>query len=208
MNCCGAESLTAAKPLNFLIPKPFMQYLTKEEIITAAEKIFNAFATVCEGVNEDNFFTKPSPEKWSVAENVQHLIISTNTTTLAYTLPKFIVRWVGGKPNRASRSYEALVNRYKEKLAAGGKASGRFIPKPMQIKYGKQRLLQNWNKAATKFIQALKNTTTESKLDDYLARHPLLGRVTLRELCYFTIYHTEHHLTIINDIVDVKPRNK
>ncbi len=57
---------------------------------------------------------------------------------------------------------------------------------------------QNWNKATIKFIAALKNKTGESKLDDYLARHPLLGRITLRELCYFTIYHTEHHLNIIN----------
>lgn len=182
-----------------------MQYLTKEQIIIAAEKIFGAFSTICEGIDENIFFTRPAAEKWSVAENVQHLVISTNTTTLAYTLPKFIVRWIGSTPNRDSRSYEALVDRYKEKLAAGGKASGWFVPKPMKIKYGRQRLLQNWNKATSKFIRALKNNNTESKLDDYLARHPLLGRITLRELCYFTIYHTEHHLNIISDIAAIKP---
>jgi hypothetical protein len=181
-----------------------MQYLTKEQIITAAEKMFAAFSTACAGIDENIFFTRPAEDKWSVAENVQHLIISTNTTTLAYTLPVFIVRWIGGTPNRNSRSYEELADRYKEKLAAGGRASGRFIPKPMQIKYGKQKLLENWNKAAVKFIAALKNKTGESKLDDYLARHPLLGRITLRELCYFTIYHTEHHLNIINNISNPK----
>jgi hypothetical protein len=182
-----------------------MQYLTKEQIIIAAEKMFAAFSKACEAMDESTFFTKPSADKWSVAENVQHLIISTNTTTLAYTLPAFIVRWVGGTPNRDSRSYEALVDRYNEKLAAGGKASGRFIPKPIEIKYGKQKLMENWNKATVKFIEALKNKTGESKLDDYLARHPLLGRITLRELCYFTIYHTEHHLNIINNISNPKP---
>lgn len=186
-----------------------MQYLAKEQIILAAEKTFRVFTTVCEGVDENVFFTRPAADKWSVAENVQHLIISTNTTTLAYTLPKFIVRWVGGTPNRNSRSYEALVDRYQEKLAAGGKAHGRFVPKPMEIKYGKQRLLQNWNKATGKFINALKNNNTESKLDDYLARHPLLGRITLRELCYFTIYHTEHHLNIISGIIaGAKPQQQ
>jgi hypothetical protein len=34
----------------------------------------------------------------------------------------------------------------------------------------------------------------EAKLDNFIAPHPLLGKITLRELCYFTIYHTQHHL--------------
>lgn len=181
-----------------------MQYLTKEQIITAAEKIFDAFADECKAVDEKKLFIRPAENKWSVAENVQHLIISTNTTTLAYTLPAFIVRCVGGTPNRDSRSYETLVDKYKEKLAAGGKAPGIFVPKPMKTNYGKEKLIQSWNKSATKFITALKNTSGESKLDDYLARHPLLGRITLRELCYFTIYHTEHHLDIISNITNAK----
>ncbi|MBL0356901.1 MAG: DinB family protein [Chitinophagaceae bacterium] len=178
-----------------------MLYLSKDQIINASVKIFDTFTQVCTEIDERTFFKRPSPEKWSVAENIQHLIVSTNTTTLAYILPAFIVRWIGGTPNRDSRSYEALVERYKEKLAAGGRASGRFIPKPVDIKCGKDQLLQNWKKAGSKFITAL-NNSSESKLDDYLARHPLLGRITLRELCYFTIYHTEHHLNIINGIIN------
>lgn len=177
-----------------------MQHLDKEQIIKAAEKIFAAFSATCAAVEEDVFFMNPAPGKWSVAEHVQHLIISTNTTALAYTLPAFVVRWIGGTPNRQSRSYEAVVEKYKQKLAAGGRASGRFVPAPIPIKTGRQPLLDNWNKAAAKLIVALEKKTSESKLDSYLARHPLLGRITLRELCYFTIYHTEHHLTIINNI--------
>jgi hypothetical protein len=184
-----------------------MQYLSRDQIIIASIKTFDSLTEFCMLIDEDKFFKRPSEEKWSVAENIQHLIVSTNTTTLAYRLPAFLVRWVGGIPNRDSKSYEALVDKYKEKLAAGGKASGRFIPKAMDIKCGKEKLLQNWQKATMKFIAALKNKTSESKLDDYLVRHPLLGRITLRELCYFTIYHTENHLNIIHDILYPKPLN-
>ena len=81
-----------------------MQYLSKDQIISAAEKVFAAFTKACEATDENLFFKRPSAEKWSAAENIQHLIISTNTTTFAYTLPNFIVRWVGGTPNRESRS--------------------------------------------------------------------------------------------------------
>jgi hypothetical protein len=37
----------------------------------------------------------------------------------------------------------------------------------------------------------------EERLDQYLAPHPLLGKITLRELTFFTIYHSHHHLDSI-----------
>lgn len=171
--------------------------MTKKEILTAAENIFSLCTTYCNRINETDFFEKPN-SKWSVAENIQHLIISTNTATLAYSLPKFLVRWMGGKPNRNSRTYEELVARYKKKLAEGAAASGRFVPKPITLHYGKERLIQNWITATTRHTAAIQKNRTESDLNDYLIKHPLLGRITLRELCYFTIYHTEHHLNIIS----------
>lgn len=171
--------------------------MTKNEIITTTEKTFAAFTSYCNGINENIFFDKPTA-KWSVAENVQHLIVSTNTSTLAFSLPKFLVRWIGGKPNRQSKTYEELVSKYKNKLAEGGAASGRFIPKPITINFGKEKLLHNWSKVTAKHIAALQKNRTENDLDNYLVQHPLLGRITLRELCYFTIYHTQHHLNIIS----------
>lgn len=177
--------------------------MTKTEIITAAEKSFAQFSDACNNIDEALLFKKPDA-KWSVAENMQHLIISTNMTTLAYRLPKFIVRLIAGKPNRASRGYEELKARYYQKLADGGQASGRFVPKPIPIKYGKEKLVSNWQQATAGFIKALTNNRTEDNLDNYLARHPLLGRITLRELCYFTIFHTEHHLQAIHKISETR----
>ncbi len=173
--------------------------MTKTEIITAAENSFNQLSQTCLSIDESLLFKRPE-NKWSAAENVKHLIISTNMTTLAYRLPKFIVRFIGGRPNRASRTYEELKDKYYKKLADGATASARFVPKPIEIKYGKQKLMDKWQKSTAGFIKALTKNTTEKELDNYLARHPLLGRITLRELCYFTIFHTEHHLLAINKI--------
>lgn len=173
--------------------------MNKEEIITASENVFKKFLETCSMINNEGMFTGPNG-KWSVAENIQHLIISTNTTTLAYKLPKFLVRWIGGRPNRKSRTFDELKEKYYTKLSEGGRASGRFVPKPIEIKYGKQKLLDNWIKATTNYVKALTNKRNEEDLDNYLARHPLLGRITLRELCYFTVFHTQHHLNIIQKI--------
>jgi hypothetical protein len=37
----------------------------------------------------------------------------------------------------------------------------------------------------------------EGKLDHYILPHPLLGKLTLREMLFFTIYHNEHHLNLL-----------
>ena len=173
--------------------------MTKTEIIITSEKGFNLFSKTCNSMDEALLFKKPD-DKWSAAENIQHLIISTKMTALAYWLPKFIVRLVAGKPNRPSRTYKELKDKYYKKLADGGRASGVFVPKPIEIKYGKQKLMDNWQKSTAGFIKALAKNRTEKDLDNYLAKHPLLGRITLRELCYFTIFHTEHHLEAIHKI--------
>ena len=184
--------------------------MTKPEIIQKTEKAFAQLSSSCSDMDEVVFFNRPG-EKWSVAENVQHLIISTNASALAWYLPLFLVRWIGGIPNRNSRTYGELKDKYYKKLSEGGRASSRFVPKPVEIKYGKparmnrsdkQKLLDNWNKATTKFINTLFKNRSEKDLDNYLVKHPLLGRITLRELGYFTIFHTEHHLHSIQKAVE------
>lgn len=174
--------------------------MIKTEIITALRKSFIDFTYHCNTIDENIFFAKPT-DKWSVAENVKHLIISTNLSALAFRLPKFLVRWVGGKPNRPSRSYDELVTKYKLKLAQGGRASSTFVPKPFSSSINKQKLLLQWNKVSEKFISALEKGRMENDLDNYVVKHPLLGRITLRELGYFTIYHTQHHQNNITAIL-------
>ena len=168
----------------------------KEQILKESEKAFQQFTTYCNSLPDDVFFYQPTG-KWSIAQNVQHLITSVKTTTAVYALPKFLVRLVGGKPNRPSINYDQLVEKYKSVLDKGGKASGRYIPKSIKSSTGKQALLATWSKASAAYLQALQKNWTNEQLDHYAAPHPLLKKITLRELCYFTCYHTYHHLNII-----------
>jgi len=177
--------------------------MTKDELITGAINAFRELTLACEAVDDNAFFRHPG-DKWSVAENLQHLVISTKTTTLAYRLPKWLVRLVGGKPNRPSRRYDEVLAKYNRKLAEGGKASSRYVPKPLEEKYSKKKLMQNWAKATDGYLSALKKCRTDADLDHYLAAHPLLGRLTLRELCCFTIFHTLHHLDTIQKITPTR----
>jgi DinB superfamily len=169
-----------------------------EDQILSAEKEFTIF---CSSLTDEQFFYQPEG-KWSPAQQVKHLVTATNMARLPFVLPGFIVRMIAGKPNRNSRTYEELVAKYKMKLEQGGQAGGRYVPKPVPATYGKEKMLNNFAKAMSKFSHSLKNIREETKLEKYIAPHPLLGKITLRELSYFTIYHTQHHLQNIQKLTE------
>ena len=175
--------------------------MDKEAILSKTEKIFQQFTDYCSHIPDDVFFYQPK-DKWSIAQNVQHLITSVKTTTAAYALPKIIVRLVSGTPNRPSLHYEQLVKKYQTILSNGGKASGRYIPKAIKKSTTKQNLLNTCRKTFAVYLQAVKTNWVNEQLDRYAAPHPLLGKITLKELCYFTCYHTEHHLNIIKSRIN------
>jgi hypothetical protein len=172
--------------------------MTKEEILTGLGQTTDAFIEFTGKVSPAVFFRQP-PEKWSIAQNVIHLVSSANATRLAYSLPKFILRWYAGKPNRPSRSYEELVAKYKSKLEQGGRAGGRFVPAKAAISPTTDSILRKFSLSMHRLGDVLQKKWTEEQLDRYIAPHPLLGKITLRELAYFTIYHVQHHQRIIGE---------
>ena len=172
--------------------------LFREEIIQQLNTVSKELTDFCYSINDQSYFFQP-PDKWSIAQNVRHLIIAVDKTRLAFLLPKFIIRYYAGKPNRSSRSYDELVAKYKLKLAQGGRASVAFIPKPVSEKEDKEKMLQTFSIAMNRLGIIINNKWKDAQLDQYIAPHPLLGKITLRELCYFTIYHTQHHLLTIKE---------
>lgn len=170
--------------------------MLKNEIIRQLNAISDELTSYCNNIETDIFFQQPA-EKWSIGQNVKHLITATATTRLAYRLPKWFVRVYAGIPNRPSRSYDALVEKYENLLKNGAKAKGRYIPKPVWPKGGKNRLLHDFSHAMHGLGMDIELHWKDGQLDKYLAPHPLLGKLTLRELGYFTIHHTHHHLAII-----------
>ncbi|MBL0883625.1 MAG: DinB family protein [Chitinophagaceae bacterium] len=131
-------------------------------------------------------------DKWNAIQQLDHLIKSVAPVNMAMGLPKFVLSWKFGIANRPSRSYEALVDRYHIKLQAGGRASGAFIP-PLQIDpVNKEVLLKKLQSIVQQLVRKTQKQS-EVSLDRYILPHPLLGKLTLREMLYFTAYHASHH---------------
>lgn len=115
---------------------------------------------------------------------------------MALALPLFVLRLLFGKANRKSKSYDELVAKYQAKLKAGGRAPGRFVPggKEKNTEVLEEKLL-----GLVDSLQKKVNALSEDQLDQYILPHPLLGKLTLREMIYFTIYHVQHHHKLVQN---------
>ena len=144
---------------------------------------------------DDDSFCFALKDRWSAGQQLDHINRAVQPVVLAFGLPKFLLKLLFGKANRPSKTYDELVAKYKHKLLAGGKASGRFIPKevPVAVKEKKLQQLERMVDSLCKKVEA----HTETELDKYILPHPLLGKLTLREMLYFTTYHVQHHQQII-----------
>ena len=130
-----------------------------------------------------------APGKSSPAQQAEHLVKSVRPVTMAFGLPRFVLPLLFGKANRPSRSYDELVLKYKSKLAAGGVAPSPFVPgMATHVRVTCRRL----DKTVRRLSRRMERFS-ESQLDALILPHPLLGKLTLREMLYFTAYHAQHH---------------
>ena len=168
----------------------------KPQIIFALNEKIDAFNNYIEPLSKEQFEATPNG-KWSAGQNLDHLIRAIKPLQLAYRLPKFALSILFGKTNRRSRTYDELVTKYKIKLTAGGKASGPFIPPVISFEK-KETLIRKYKEQKQKLIAKVEKQD-EKDLDTYILPHPLLGKVTLREMLFFTIHHNEHHLELLKN---------
>jgi hypothetical protein len=163
----------------------------KASIKSALTAVFKETAQAVHDMKEADFLAPKAP-KWSAADIFDHMIRSAKPVSSGLKMPKIVFKNFG-TPNRPSRTYEELVKRYKERLAAGGQASGPYVPEK-GTSYDKAAMLKKWDEIGEKMTRRVEKNWADEKLDKYLVPHPLLGKLTIREILFFTIYHTGHHL--------------
>ena len=167
---------------------------SKPEIISELKNSFDLLHQTGNAV-PDELFNISKENKWTAAENIEHIARATKMTSLAFTLPKFLHVLLYSTPNRTSHGYTKLVHNYEKKLENGAQATGVYVPK--KTDYNKPELLNKLKKNGDKLTSALSTKWTDEQLDRYQVSHPILGLLTVRELAYFTIYHNGHHLETI-----------
>ena len=140
-------------------------------------------------------FERRVPDKWSPAEQVEHLRLSVRPLSLSFLVPSLVLR-VFGSARGPGRTYDEVVADYRERLARGAKASGPFIPRRLTRGADLDRLVTGFREAQAGYARKLAAAAGPS-LDSTLLPHPILGRLSKREMAFFTLYHLGHHHTLI-----------
>ena len=135
--------------------------------------------------------------KWNTGEHIVHLIQSEMAFNRALLLPKVYLKFKFGTNNRANRDYQQIVKKYQAKLADyPGVVADISKKMPLMTLSNKALYISKLVKEEKRLANKIQKWT-EFDLDTYLLPHPLLGKMTIREIAIWTAYHTEHHYTIL-----------
>ena len=174
--------------------------LTKPELIEVThEKFENLFDFLSN--HPDDKWNQGPEGKWTTGQHIMHLIQSAKPLNRAMGMPKFILRYKFGKPNRPPRGYEEVETRYKTKLAAA-QAAGNNVLSPFSQNMPetppetKQDLIGQLRKEKEVLIKKI-GKYSEKSLDKNLIPHPLLGRMLVREIIMWNACHVNHHHDIL-----------
>ena len=150
------------------------------------------FITTLNQLSEKDF-ERNRENKWSAGQQLEHIIKSVKPVEMAFGLPAFVLKRKFGLANRPSKSYDDLVTKYKNTLNTKSdfKMPNEFAPNEASFSKRKKEL-EKLDQSVQKLCTRV-NTFSEEELDKFVLPHPLMGKVTLREMLYFTAYHVQHH---------------
>jgi hypothetical protein len=172
-----------------------MEPSTRLEIhhsLESAEELVTGFF----GTLYDAEFYHREGDAWSPEQHLRHLNASVEAVGRALLYPRFVLRIRFGRGAGRSRSYAEVRELYEARLAAGGKARGRFAPAAIgdhPPADHRHEVLERWRRLNLRLRESLARWK-ERDLDRIQLPHPLLGMLTVREILFFTIHHNQHHI--------------
>lgn len=164
--------------------------MNKKEIINKITINYNEFIEYIKQLSQADYNLRYNG-KWSAGEQLAHIVMCVKPLVHVYGLPKDILEQNFGKVDRQNKSYQAHVDDYLEKLNAGGKAPTQYIP--VKEKEVQRDLLLESLKNKIETLNSKINQFEEAELESLAIPHPLLGKITLKEMLYNAIYHVHHH---------------
>jgi hypothetical protein len=171
--------------------------MNKTESLAALADAEEAVASFFGSLPDDEFVLRVA-DAWTPAEHLAHLNTAVSAVARGFGISRLLLRFRFGKAQRPSRTFEQLRDHYRAQLAAGGRARGGFVPTRVDLQAGdveahRAHLLARWQRVNGRLRDALV-PWSERNLDQLQLPHPLMGKLTAREMVYFTIYHNHHHI--------------
>lgn len=164
--------------------------MTKEELSANLRNDHQRFIAYIDALDQREFeFGRE--QKWTPGQELDHIIRSVLPISQILGNKSFIATKFGSI-DRMSLNYDELVDMYRHKLNSGGRAVGQFVPGI--VCWNQKEELKNQLIDAIERINSSLETYSALELTTLVLPHPLLGKLTVKEMIFFTIYHVRHHL--------------
>lgn len=164
--------------------------MKRQELIEKLYESHNSFIDYISDLPDEDFIFSHN-NKWTAAQQLDHLNRCVVPLNKIFKLPKFVIRLLFGKANRESKTYDQFIIKYEERFSLGTNPPQRFIPSVITLEQ-KEYLIQQLTISVNKMCRLISGFT-EEELDKLIMPHPMFGKVTMREMLYFTIHHVKHH---------------
>lgn len=172
---------------------------SKPEILRELAAVHVASTAFWDSIPSERFFA-PQGEAWSPCDHVRHLDTSIRAVARGLGMPRLVLFGRFGVSLRPARSFAEVRDLYRAVLAGGGKASGRYVPTPQeesQKSPAARHALMERRESTAASLEAAIEGWGERALDRLVLPHPLIGRMTVREMLFFTLYHNAHHVETV-----------
>jgi len=170
---------------------------TRVEILHALADVEQEVASFFGSLSEDEFVLRVG-DVWTPAEHLRHLNTSVSAVARGFSASRWLLRLRFGRARAPSRGYEQVRETYRTGLAGGAGATGEFVPAredppAAQVAQHRADVLARWKRVNARLRGALESWS-ERDLDRIRLPHPILGKLTAREMLFFTLYHDQHHV--------------
>lgn len=164
--------------------------MSPSEITQALTLHYGNFDAYVRTLSEADYSHAPEG-KWDAGQVLEHLVLCVKPLVQVYGMPAAQVEATFGREVRPNRSYQEIHDAYYVQLNKGGKAPNRFEP-PASPFSDRDTHLASLSGLIGQ-LNTLIAQMPESDLESLLIPHPLLGKITLKEMLYNAIHHAQHH---------------
>jgi hypothetical protein len=163
--------------------------MTRKEVTEKFTESHRLFAEYIQSLSNDEFLYSQDG-KWTPGQQLDHVVKC--LAPLGQILgTKPIIELKFGSINRPSLSYENIIKNYQIALDNGGEAPHKFLPDKVGLN-DKQKLMSEVITNAKIALYHL-NNYSDTELEVLALPHPLLGKLSIKEMLYLMTYHVEHH---------------
>lgn len=170
--------------------------MLQQELITVFVSNHQEAIQYIDGLGDRQFCYRYQ-DKWTAGEHLQHILLTIVPFSRVLSSKAFI-REKFGTIDRKTWDYATVLHHYAQTSL---KAPQAFLPDGAVPYHQKAALIADIQQQL-RAISDLLEQYSEQELDTLVLPHPLLGKLTIREMFYLMSYHPIHHQRQVQHILE------